>query len=233
MEAAPSIMATKLNIVAQYAMDAYLGQYRVQADFFTINDFIFHCAASAASFYQQLYEREYTKLRADGQKDEVVAFSNDFLNTQILEVKKKDGETFAELKEQVFSFAWDSSNVGVQNVFCSKPAPQYELERSDIDEIWQLKYTPKNNLTFWALDGGRILLINNGTCNVKEIKVLYVPQITADNPEALLPDAIVSPVINTTVAAIRELRNGAIVKKTNDNNENKVLQSELNIQATK
>lgn len=222
-------MATKLNIVAQYAMDSFLQTYRVTTDFFVLEDFIFHSAAAAATVYQQQYERKYNELKADGQKDEVVAFSNDFLSTQILPVEKKDGEIYAKLKEQVFSFTYDQSQTGVQNVFCNKPTPAYELERSDVDELWQLDYLPKTNKIFWLLDGDRIVLKKKGVCNVQELKVLFVPQINSDNPEVLLPDAIVAPVIDIVVKGMMERGQGKIVKKKMDGNENKAFQTEANI----
>jgi hypothetical protein len=221
-------MATKLNIAAQYAMDSFLTTYRVTTDFFDIDDFIFHCSAAAAAIYQSLYEREYAKQRQDGEKDSVVAFSNDFLSSQILDVKKEGGEVFAKLKEPVFSFAYDQSNTGFQNVFCVLPKPAYELERSDVDELWQLEYLPKTNRIFWAVDGDKILLISKGQCNVQSIKLLYVPQINANNPENLLPDGIVKAVIESAVLSIKELGKDKVVKKTTDMNENKVVQSEAN-----
>lgn len=222
-------MATKLNIVAQFAQDAFLQSYRVTTDFFDLDDFIFHCAAAAAAFYQQLYEKEYARMRQDGQKDEVVAFSNDFLSTQVVPVGNKDGRLVAKLTEDVFSFAYDQSNVGVQNVFCVDPAPSYELERSDIDEFWQLEYLPITNKIFWALDGSEIELKKRGNCNVKKIKVWYVPQINSDNPETLLPDGLVKPVIDATVTTMMELGKGKVVKKTLDQNENKLVQTEANV----
>jgi hypothetical protein len=233
MEEGSCIMATKLNIAAQYAMDSFLKTYRVTTDFVDLQDFIFHAAASAAAIYQALYEREYAKQRADGEKDSVVAFSNDFLSSQVLKVENKDGEVFATLKEGIFSFAYDQSQVGCQNVFCFTPKPQYEIERSDVDELWQLQYLPFTNRNFWALDGERILIIQKGICNIKEIKVLYVPQVNADNPETLLPDGIVKAVIDSTVNTIRELGQGKIVKKTNDLNENAVPATEINQPAAK
>lgn len=226
-------MATPLEIVASHTQDAYLQTYRTTTDFFDIDDYIFHCAAAAATFYQQLYDKEYARMRADGQKDQVVAFANDFLSTQILKVEKKDGETFAMLTDQVFSFAYDQSNTGLQNVFCFVPRPVYELERSDIDELWQLQYLPKTNKIFWALDGDRILLVNKGGCNVKEIKVLYVPQVNADNPKTLLPDSIVKPVIDATVLSMKEYADKNVIKKTLDNQQNKTLQTEANLSAAK
>lgn len=232
MEARSNIMATPLNIVGQYSQDGFEQNYRNSASFFTLDDFIFQAAASVAAFYQQLYEKEYARMRWDGQKDEVVAFSNDFLSTQTLKVQNKYGETFAILKEQIFSFAFDASNVGLQNVFCSKPAPQYELERSDVDELWQLKYLAATNTIFYALDGERILLIKKGLCNVEEVKVLYVPAINSNNPTVLLPDAIVKPVIDATVQTMREQAQ-KIIKKTNDLNPNVVQATEINQDAAK
>lgn len=209
-------------------MDQFLQTYRVTTDFFDIDDFVFHCAAAAAAFYQQLYEKEYARMRQDGQSQEVVSFSNDFLSSQICDVKFEDGKRVAKLKEDVFSFAYDQSNVGVQNVFCFNPKPEYELERSDVDELWQLKYLPITSRIFWALNGSDIEIVKKGECNVQQIKVLYVPEINSNNPEALLPDGLVSPVIASVVGTMRDLGQGKIVKKTMDQNDNKSVETEIN-----
>lgn len=222
-------MASPLNIVASHAQDSFLQDYRVTTDFFNDDDWLFFCAAGAADIYQKLYEREYAKNRADGQKDEVVAFSNDFLSTQELKVITENGETFAKLKENIFSFAYDQSNVGCQNVFCIDPRPQYELERSDVDELWQLKYLPRTSTSFWALDADRILLVNKGQSNVNKIKVLYVPEVNANNPETLIPDGIVLAVIQSAVQSVKELGQGRVVKKTLDQNPDTSMQTEANL----
>ena len=225
-------MATPLKIVAQQCQDAYEQDFRGSTSFFVLQDFIFNAAATAAAIYQQMYREVYAQKRADGEKDEVVAFSNDFLSAQVLDVKKENGEVYAILKEQVFSFAYDQSQVGVQNVFCIKPAPIYELERSDVDELWQLQYLPKTNRIFWALEENKILIIAKGICNVSQIRVLYVPQINSNNPETLLPDGIVKPVIDATVQAMREQAQKT-VKKSLDLNPNISPQTEANLNQAK
>lgn len=226
-------MATPLNIVASYAQDAFLQNYRVPTDFFDITDWVFHTAAAAAKFYQDLYEKEYARMRVDGQGSEVAAFSNDFLSDQFLKIEKKDGEIFATLTQQVFSFTYDQSNVGVQNVFVNVPRPSYELERSDIDEDWQFQYLPISNKIFWQLDGNLIRIKTTGACNVQEIRVIYVPEINSNNPETQLPDGIVRDVITMAVSTMKELAKGVIVKKELDQNENKSLQTESNLSAAK
>lgn len=222
-------MATPLNIVAQYAQDAFLQNYRVSTDFATIEDWIFHCSAGAAKFYQTLYEKEYARMRADGQADEVVAFSNDFLSDQFIKVEEKDGEIFARLTQQVFSFAYDQSNVGIQNVFCNVPRPAFELERGDIDEFWQYEYLPNSKKTFWALDGSIIRLKKQGLCNVKELRVIYVPEISINNPEAQLPDGIVSDVIDLAVTSMKNYNQNVIQKQVIDENGNKSFSTEGNL----
>jgi|GEM_PF-3280674 len=222
-------MAVPLEIVAQQTEDLVLQNYRVPTDFFTLDDYIFNCAATAAKLYQTLYEKEYARMRAAGEDDEVVAFSNDFLSDQFLEVKSSDDGYIAKLKEQVFSFAYDQSNVGIQNVFCSLPKPSFELERGDIDEFWQYDFLPKTNKIFWAIDGGVIRLKPQGICNVKEIRVIYVPEINAKNPKTELPDGIVSDVITGTANMMRSLNQNWVQKTVLDENPNKIVAGETNI----
>lgn len=208
------------------AMDSYYGDYKPSSAFFDLPDFIRYAATSATDFYNKLYQQQYAQMRADGKKDEVIAFSNDFLLDQILRVEFKDGEYFSTLEKPVMSFVYDESNVGVQNVFPLQPRG-YELERSDIDELWQFQYWPVSNRISWALDGKRILYVNRGKCNLEKVKVIYVPSITGDDPEVELPDGIVYSVISQTVGTMRGLLQNNVLKKASDYNENKTIQSEI------
>lgn len=220
-------MAIKLKYVAQACLDDYYQNYKTPTDFFDLNDFIYRCGAAATDFYNKLYREQYALMRADGETGEAVSFSDDFLATQELKVETKDGEVFAKLEKQVMSFVYDQSNVGISNVFRLKPSPVEEIERSDIDEFWQLKYLPTTCRIFWALDGEKVRLFNNTKNNVKEIRVLYVPSINGTDGDVELPDGIVQPV---TMAVMTNMRNyaGKPIKTSLDNNPNTTLQSEAN-----
>lgn len=228
-------MATPLKIVAQSAEDAFLQNYRVPTDFFNIEDWIFYTAASITKFYQTMYEKEYQRMRVEGTTDEVVSFSNDFLSSQVLKVSTKDGETFAELQEPVFSFVYDQSNSGIQNVFVVEPRPSYELERGNISEFWQYETLPVTSKIFWALDGKKIILKTKGGCNVGQIRVVYVPAMDNNNPnpDAEVPDGIIADVISLTVGTMKQLGQGNVEKQTLDQNANKAFETEANLKQAK
>lgn len=220
-------MAIKLKYVAQACLDDYYQNYKTPTDFFSLEDFIYRCGAAATDFYNKLYREQYAIMRADGETGEAVGFSDNFLSTQEAAVETKDGESFAKLEKEVMSFVYDQSNVGISNVFRIAPSPVEEIERSDLDEFWQLKYLPTTCRVFWALDGNVLRIYNKTKNNVSKIRVIYVPSINGQDGEVELPDGIVAPV---SQAVINYMRNNAnkTVKESLDGNPNTTPQTEMN-----
>lgn len=218
-------MAVPLSIVSQYAMDLYYQNYKSNSDFFVLSDFIFHCGNTVTDFYLQQYQLQYAEIRQE-KKDQVVAFSADFLGEQILKIKKEGGETFAIIEKPVMSFPFDKQNIGIQEIFVTKPSGCVDLERQTINAIWDLKYQPVNNRVFWWVDRDRIKFYTKGIYNVQEVRILYVP--AANNEDAEVPDGIVKYVIDTTVLTMKQISQGVVVKKSVDGNQNKIIETEVN-----
>ncbi len=220
-------MPQTLEILAQQAMDLVLRSYRVQTDFFTIDDYVAGAGSVLGDYYRQLWSEEYARLGA-GAKDELITFSPELLIEEELEVAPKAKGFYAELKSPVFSFVYDQHDTGLQNVIAVTPEDA-QLERSSVNERYQYQYYPQSCRIYWYKLGSKINFFNNLNGNLSKIKVLYVPGIHKD---ALVPDALASMVVNGTIAKFREAPQDT-VKKTNDLNENKVLQTELNTGALK
>lgn len=216
-------MPEPLPIVGQYAMDAYYTNYRSQSEFFELSDFIFHCGATLSDIIQKEYKTKYAELRAN-KSDDVVGFPADWLLEQVVEVKEKDGEMYAELINPVMAFSYDNQVVGVQEVVSMQPKG-VRLERATVAEKWQLEYGPTCERIFWYIKGTTVCLVRKSLCSVKKISVLYIPAISES---MLVPDGVIKQVIDQTVATIKELEKGLVVKKSLDGNDNKVMQLEAN-----
>lgn len=210
-----------LKYLGQDCMDNYFQNFRSDFQFFDLQDFIDNAGQTVAAIYQRYYELQYRELRGD-RKDEVVTFDAGMLVEQILKVENKGGNLFADLKQPVMTFMYDQNSAGIQSVF--NTADNTELDRTTVNELWQLPYVPKTNRTFFYSGINRLNFVNKGDCNVKEVRVWYVPSMYAD---AIIADTIADEALQTTILQMRQLADKQVVKKSLDNNENKILETEI------
>lgn len=228
-------MGMPLKYIGQAAMDNFLQNYRTSSDFWTLDDFILRAATTIADYYQKVYDQQYAMLRND-KTDEIVAFPTEILSEQVLEVEKKDGEAFVTLLAPQMSFMGDNQTSGIQEVVSIKPRG-VQLERSNISEGWQNKLLPFTGRIFWSVEGERIVFFKKGFCNIGLIKLYYVPAIMKRNGEllqdAIIADGVADMAINATVAKMKQLSTGTVVKESNDGNSNKTMESEINKEAVK
>jgi hypothetical protein len=216
------VMAQSIQIVAQYAMDTFYQNYRVPTDFFTLDDFVFHCQAAVGEIFMQGFAAEYGRLRQEKQ-DEVVSFSHDWLSEQVLPVKHTSMGYEAHLDKHPFSFPFDQQDSGIQEVLAVDPYGA-ELERTSVTAIWQFKLAPPSNRIFWYVDRGHLRFLSNGTCPLKKIRLLYVPSMCEDMD---VPDGVISMTVNSTVSTMKQLVAGVVQKKSIDQNNNKTLETEI------
>lgn len=217
-------MGQPIDIVAQYSMDAFYQGFRAaNSDFFTLEDFIYHVGATLTDAYNEEYKQQYGLMRAE-KKDDIVSFDPTWLNEQQLKVERKDGLIFAKLEEPFMNFTYDQSSVGIQSVFSLKPNPWVELERTSINQQWQLQYTPQTNRIFFIPLKDQIRIIQKGDCTVSEVLIYYVPAISA---KMEVPDGLVRYAIDTTVVRMKGLKEGVLVKKSMDGNENSLPATEI------
>lgn len=220
-------MAVTLKYIAQSAMDAYYRDYKGNTGFFDLNDFIFRAGASVAEYYQKTYDQKYAELRQEKRhRDELIGVDTDLLSVQELTVK--DGE--ATLKFPVMSFLYDTSGMGYQQLISIKPK-EAVLERSSMDELWQYNYLPKTCRIFWRPQNGKLKFYMNANANVSLVELYYIPSVMNSQGEvfedAMIADGIMDYAINATIAKLRQVE-AQVVKESNDFNENKIMQTEMN-----
>lgn len=222
-------MGQPINIVAQTCMDWFYQNYKQSSDYFTLEDFITYCANTVANIYQQDFDRQRAEIRQE-KKDGLVSFDPSWLNEQILKVDYKDGEWVAKLDQPIASFLTDSQTAGLQFVLVTKPGPETELERLPLGERWQLALAPFVNKIFFTPYKDRIVFTKKGNCNVNYVRVFFVPAI---GPTMEVPDGIVDMVVTNTAVKMKQIKDGTIVKKTQDGQQNTTLQTEMNLEALK
>lgn len=218
-------MGQPIDIVAQYTMDAFYRDYKGNADFFDIDDFIYHCGATAGDYFRQEWAAKYAELKAE-KSESMVTFGDDLLLTKTLKAKPVGNGFEADIDFPVLSFTYDTQNLGIQSIF----SHGNELERTSANQRWQLAMMPVTNRVFWYVTSKKIYFYTKGPCNVGEFDVSYIPGI---GPDMIIPDGIVKYVIDTTVGVMRQLETGIVVKESNDGNRNKIMESEINKAALK
>lgn len=222
-------MGQPINLVAQIAMDDFYGNYKSGTDFFTLNDFIDRCSFVIADVFQKSWEAQYVIMRSE-KKDELVTFDPTWLNEQVLEVKSVDNEKMALLQKPVMSFLSDKCSAGIQFVLSVKPNAGIELERISLAEMWQLKLTPYIDKVFFTPQRDKITFAEMGNGRVNKVRVLYVPKVGIDME---VPDGLIDYTVTNVVAKMKGFKEGQVIKKSIDGNQNEVLQTEMNKMALK
>ncbi len=215
-------MPLLLKEISQSCMDQFYQEFKSDFQFWDLQDFIDNTGNTISGMYQQYYQAQYKDLRGE-RKDEVVTFDTGMLAEQILEVENNNGVLSAKIVQPVMTFMYDQNFSGVQVVV--DELNKTELERTTFTELWQLKYMPRTNRIFFYGDVNKINFVNKGDCNLKKVRVLYVPQMYAD---AVVADVLADDAVQQTVMQMRQLADKVVVKKTLDNNDNEIMQSEIN-----
>lgn len=223
-------MGKLVKVAAQSAMDDFYQNFSDNTSYFQLEDFVYRIGTIAADYYTKEWQRMYAELRAD-RTQEVVAFDPTTLAEEFVKVKKDNetGEWVGDLLRKVLSVPFDLQTSGYQIVMDAKTGE--ELERSNINETWNYQYQPLNNRKFWRIDRGKIKVFTRGICNLQELRILFVPSITIGDGDEELPDGIVSYCISNTVAYMRAMAQGKIIKKALDNNPNMAFETEMNPKA--
>lgn len=214
-------MARILKYIAQSCMDDFYQNYKSDFQFFDLDDFITNVGQTIAGIYQKYYELQYKDLRGE-RKDEIVTFDTGMLSSQPLEVKEENGKLSAVITQPVMTFMYDQNNTGLQVV--QDAVNSVEIERTSVTELWQLNYMPKVNRVFFYGGIDKVHFVKSGDCNISKVNLLYIP---AMHPDAVVADTVADAAIQQTVLQMRQMAEKQIVKKSLDNNDNKILETEI------
>lgn len=177
-----------------------------------------------AGILRQQYLDSYKMLRQEGGNFvEIVQFDQQWLKTEVVQVKKdeKSGLFTASLTAKIFTFPFDQSSTGIQQVR-SVRFDQCDLVRTRPSFVWKKKYLPTTKNVFWWPEQD-ILYLTSDCC--KELQVLYVPSMDEDiELQQGVADQIKEQVLKLFFAA----RQGNFPDNTNDSRPPSSPESEAN-----
>jgi len=129
------------------------------------------------------------------------------------------------------SFPFDQQGIGLQEIMALNPKNGIHFERTTFAAKYQLDYIPNSRIIWFYLMGDKIMLINKSTTKLKKIRAFTVPSVNSE--KLLVPDGIVEYVITTAAMTIKQGANGTVVKKSSDQNPNKIIQTEADLAPVK
>ena len=212
-------MATPLNIVGQHVIDLFYQDYKGTSQFFDVDDGTYFAGVAYADLLGQEYKLVYDMMRKDGDED-IVSFSHDWLDTQVLEVK--NGE--ATLQYMPMSFPYDKQDCGIQNIFPVASNYSDEIIRSNISSIWMDKFLPNTNAIYWALLKNKIIFKHTVKSPPSSVRVVYVPEVS---DSLQVPSSRENMIVQMAVQLMLKAKEGNLVKETNDQNKNTAPQTEM------
>lgn len=209
------------NILAQDIMDLYYGDYKSDDQFYDIDFFLRQVQYSYDALLKEEYEKQRRELRQDNAMRELlVSFDTTWLSREEHVVKE---DRTIELKASIFSFPFDNSNVGLQDIV---PLDNdVILARGTESERWETKYFPKDATTvmWWGYDKNKIEFA--GTSKVGKVHVLYVPAFSGEIEIGMgLSEEIQRRVLNVMLGA----KNQTIIDTVNDGNIAQTKETEIN-----
>lgn len=226
---------TRLNILASLVMDAYYQQYAKEDDFFKIEDFEAFCAP----FYYQVLQEDFEKSRKEMiilgyiLSDEEPTLNAGWFSTKEFDVKKENDQYIVTLPS-VISFSKDVSFSGVQAVYPFDKIGDCcgEFAKITANACKTLKFLPQSDKTIYWYPLGNKLKFERVTCGLKKVNVSYIPSLDEEcgEDEIVVPESYVADILVRTYNFMMSARNGAVIDKTNNQNPNKTMQTEIDIQ---
>jgi hypothetical protein len=216
----------QIDILAQDIMDLYYGDFKEEnEDFFDIDFFIRQVEDTHAFILREEYKQMYAMLRADNRhKVDMVSIPDRWLVRGSLEVKSdKDAPAYVALKNEIFSFPYDQTSCGVQDVI---PLEDCTLIRSSYSDVWKEKFTGKIGRWFIIPDNEGVKIgFKNYT---GKVEVLYVPVAGA---KTFIDEGLADQIKDIILNRMFKAKSGeGVIDKTNDSNPNAIPETEINKQ---
>ena len=226
-------MAT-LTEIASKAQDLYFQDYADRKEFFDLKDFKFHCAAKYSEMLNALYQaaRKDNKAESGFSSVEIPA---QWLITQKIEEDKlffdaMQKRWYCETTWPIFSFDFDSFGNGLNGI---RPyGSSCNLKKISNQEIRFADIIPQTPDIYYFLENKkRIDFLKKPTL---PISVYYIPQVLGADDQCVMSDNIVSEVIQATLQLMFGAKQGMpVIKETDDDNRNSVMQQQVNPTVTK
>jgi len=211
--------------VAQNIMDLYYQQYKSDEDFFEEYHFKYLAAAAYAQILQEEYEKSYKLSLAEKGIGEPALNPEWFISEEKEVVASDMGDKELKLASCPFTFRFDKQSSGVQGVY-PLAGKCGEFIRISVDDQWKIKNAPTTNIVFWFPLSNKIVF-KNVHCGLKKVKVVYIPSLKELEDTCALPDSMQMDIIQRVLNIMFVARQGGVVDMTNNQNPNKVMESEI------
>lgn len=215
----------KLETLSQTTMDLYFQQYKSDEDFFEYSHFVYLCAAAYAQILQEEYEKSYMLNLREKQIGEANLNPEWFIEEEKEVTTSETGDRELTLASCPFSFRFDKQSSGVQGVY-PLAGKCGEFIRIGVDDLWKIKNAPTTNIVFWYVVANKIVF-KNVHCGLKKVKVTYIPSLKELEDQCSIADSMQMDVINRVLNVMFVARQGGVVDVTNNQNPNKVLETEI------
>lgn len=218
----------RLNILASLVMDAFYQQYGKESDFFTLEDFEAYCNV----FYYQVLQEDFDKTKREMlqmgmlQPGEEPILNADWYTEKEFEVKNEGDKFYIELPG-AFSFNKDVKYTGLKDIYTSSECGP--LAKITYNEKNTLKWLPNSDKTIYYYPVGSKIVFERVWCGLKKVNVVYIPSLDADAEgcEIIIPSAYMAEIVTRTYNFMTSAKNGSVIDKTNNQNPNKVVQTEI------
>jgi len=216
-----------LSWVAQMMQDFYYKELKTDSDFFETDHFIY-CVRAV---YAKLIDADAKEAR---QLDKVesgyytISLSQDWLIEEEVEFKETDsnsGVYVGNLKHTPYAFAYDRMTYSVQTVEPLNNCKPYT--RISADQKFKLRHIAKTDMVFFYIVANRIHLINQSACTPDKAVVMYAPSLSGNPDEVFVPLNKHFDIVTIGAKLLLEIVSNVIIDKTNNQNPNKIIQSEL------
>ncbi len=222
---------TRLQILASLVMDAYYQSYAKESDFLQQEDF----EQYTSIFFQQVLQEDFDKTRREMLQMRLLELNDSpILSDAWYKVKevevKKENDSFSADMPTIFSFNRDFTFSGLKAVYPSGDIGDCcgKFGKIKSDQCEGLKYLPKSDNTIYYFPLGDKIHFKNVSCGLNKVNVAYVPTLDeTEDGEINIPDGLVAEIVVRTYNFLTSAKNGTIIDKTNNQNQNKIIQSEI------
>lgn len=222
---------TRLEILASLVMDVYYQSYAKESDFLQQEDFVQY----TGMFYQQVLQEDFDKTRRELiqlrmlDMNESIMLSDSWYKVKEIDIKK-DGDNFMADMPNYFSFNRDVAFSGLKAVYPIDNAGDCcnKFAKIKSEQCSGLAYLPSSDKTIYYFPLGDKIYFKKVNCNLKKVSVAYIPNINEEeSAEIAIPEGLVADIVVRTYNFLTSTRNGSVIDKTNNQNQNKTTQTEI------
>ena len=219
-------------------MDFFYKELKTDSEFLDATHFDYLVRAIYHKLMREL-SRESRRASVEEFGAYVYTVSDDMLIWEDAEVEKDDRFYSKEesiscfkvkLKQPFYSFDHDMMGFAVQYVQSPSCGDLTRISPKQIGSLHIVSKSVSGNLFY--IQGGFVKVLNLNGCKIDEVTVGYVPSL-GDNVDDKIPFGVHMNIIEYGIKFLKELVAEGVVDKTNNQNDNALIQSELDKRSIK